>query len=181
MFPFLVSDQRLDLCKSSADDIEPVRGQIIVSLMSRDGPSGSGCPLAIVGPGGDVHGPTDGDEATPIFAMLKQTDALPEGWEERKTNNGRVYYVNHVTKSTQWDRPQTNANNLPPTNNTAQKSHQQTQAHENGDSLRASTSLNLSNGNVDEPSHHRISTADILSNKDNSNNLVRSNELNAKR
>lgn len=30
---------------------------------------------------------------------------LPDGWEERKTNNGRCYYVNHVTKSTQWERP----------------------------------------------------------------------------
>lgn len=30
-------DQHLDLNKSSADDIDPVKGQIIVSLMSRDG------------------------------------------------------------------------------------------------------------------------------------------------
>lgn len=31
---------------------------------------------------------------------------LPGGvWEERKTDQGRCYYVNHNTKSTQWERP----------------------------------------------------------------------------
>lgn len=95
-----VSDQRLDLCKGSADDIDPVRGQIIISLMSRDGSSSSGNPLAIVGPGGDIQGPNDENEH-----VTSVSDALPEGWEERKTSNGRIYYVNHVTKSTQWDRP----------------------------------------------------------------------------
>lgn len=39
--------------------MDPVKGQIIVSLMSRDGPSGSGNPVAIVGPMGDILGPND--------------------------------------------------------------------------------------------------------------------------
>lgn len=39
--------------------MDTVKGQIIVSLMSRDGPSGSGNPLAIVGPMGDILGPND--------------------------------------------------------------------------------------------------------------------------
>ncbi|KFB37895.1 AGAP000787-PA-like protein [Anopheles sinensis] len=30
---------------------------------------------------------------------------LPEGWEERLDANGRIYYVNHVARSTQWERP----------------------------------------------------------------------------
>lgn len=30
---------------------------------------------------------------------------LPTGWAVRKTKEGRVYYVNHLTKSTQWTRP----------------------------------------------------------------------------
>lgn len=68
--------------------------------MSRDGSSSSGNPLAIVGPGGDIQGPNDENEHS-----TSVNDALPEGWEERKTSNGRIYYVNHVTKSTQWDRP----------------------------------------------------------------------------
>lgn len=30
---------------------------------------------------------------------------LPEGWEERQDANGRTYYVNHVARETQWERP----------------------------------------------------------------------------
>ncbi|EAT37804.1 AAEL010256-PA, partial [Aedes aegypti] len=97
--------QRLELCKASHDDPDPVKGQIIVSLMSRDGTTG-GTPLAIVGPAGDVRGPDDDEE------ILK--DELPAGWEERLTQNNRVYYVNHVTKTTQWDRPTEPAGSLPP-------------------------------------------------------------------
>lgn len=73
--------------------------------MSRDGPSG-GNPIAIVGPSGDVQGPSEDDESG-MMAPLRDEPSpqLPDGWEERKTNNGRCYYVNHVTKSTQWERP----------------------------------------------------------------------------
>jgi hypothetical protein len=56
--------------------------------MPKDGPSG-GNPVEI------VHGLTEIETVA--------TDGLPEGWEERKTSIGRSYYVNHVTKSTQWD------------------------------------------------------------------------------
>lgn len=95
--------QRLDLCKSSPDDATPVRGQIIISLLSRDAITGSGNPLAIVGPAGEVHGP-DEEETTPL-EPLRTSNHLPEGWEERKTADGRSYYVNHVSKTTQWSRP----------------------------------------------------------------------------
>ncbi|XP_061599780.1 E3 ubiquitin-protein ligase NEDD4-like isoform X1 [Cololabis saira] len=30
---------------------------------------------------------------------------LPSGWEERQDNLGRIYYVNHETRTTQWHRP----------------------------------------------------------------------------
>ncbi|XP_015603684.1 E3 ubiquitin-protein ligase Nedd-4 isoform X2 [Cephus cinctus] len=30
---------------------------------------------------------------------------LPPGWEERQDANGRTYYVNHVARFTQWERP----------------------------------------------------------------------------
>ncbi|XP_052900364.1 E3 ubiquitin-protein ligase Nedd-4-like isoform X1 [Anopheles moucheti] len=33
------------------------------------------------------------------------TGELPQGWEERQDANGRTYYVNHVARSTQWERP----------------------------------------------------------------------------
>jgi len=91
--------QRLDLGKSSPDDPTPVKGQIIISLLSRDAITGSGNPLAIVGPAGEVRGPDD-DEVTE-----QRQSPLPDGWEDRRTPDGRVYYVNHVTKTTQWSRP----------------------------------------------------------------------------
>ena len=30
---------------------------------------------------------------------------LPEGWEKRSDKNGRVYFVNHSTRTTQWEDP----------------------------------------------------------------------------
>lgn len=93
-----VSVQCLDLGKASQDDSEPVRGQIIISLLSREGPCG-GTPLAIVGPLGDLRGPSDND------SVNTNSDDLPPGWEERRTQTGRLYYVNHITRSTQWIKP----------------------------------------------------------------------------
>ena len=31
---------------------------------------------------------------------------LPPGWEEKKTPDGKPYYVDHNTKTTHWERPQ---------------------------------------------------------------------------
>ncbi|MEQ2222876.1 hypothetical protein ILYODFUR_030953 [Ilyodon furcidens] len=31
---------------------------------------------------------------------------LPQGWEQRVDQNGRVYYVDHIEKRTTWDRPE---------------------------------------------------------------------------
>ena len=38
-------------------------------------------------PDHDVHGP------------------LPPGWEMAKTSAGQLYFMNHITKTTQWDDP----------------------------------------------------------------------------
>ncbi|KAH8254512.1 hypothetical protein KR032_010598 [Drosophila birchii] len=128
--------QRLDLGKLSPDDDELVRGQIIISLLSKDGP-GSGNPLAIVGPSGDVRGPSEDDSSE---------DSLPEGWEERRTDNGRIYYVNHATKSTQWDRPRH------PVGATSPQQRHNTHNGNNGDRqapagpTRSTTCTNLLNG-----------------------------------
>jgi len=79
--------QRLDLVSDASNPL-PVKGQIVVSLLSRDG-HGTGSLNAVVDPLGNLSCPLD----------------LPEGWEERRTNSGRVYYVNHYLRTTQWDRP----------------------------------------------------------------------------
>ena len=72
----------------------PVKGQIVISLLSRDG-HGTGSLNAVV----DKLGNLSCNAASAVEPFL------PEGWEERRAQNGRVYYVNHVTRSTQWERP----------------------------------------------------------------------------
>jgi len=42
----------------------------------------------------------------PVFVQnQEQLPLLPHGWEERQDANGRTYYVNHIARSTQWERP----------------------------------------------------------------------------
>nr|XP_020725868.1 NEDD4-like E3 ubiquitin-protein ligase WWP2 isoform X1 [Odocoileus virginianus texanus]XP_020725869.1 NEDD4-like E3 ubiquitin-protein ligase WWP2 isoform X1 [Odocoileus virginianus texanus] len=46
---------------------------------------------------------TSGTQQFPAAAQAP--DALPAGWEQRELPNGRVYYVDHNTKTTTWERP----------------------------------------------------------------------------
>ncbi|KAK6168947.1 hypothetical protein SNE40_020097 [Patella caerulea] len=82
--------QRLDLQRQNSDDSDAIRGQIVISLISRDR-------------GGAGPSVTDSTVITPTIPC--DPNELPEGWEERHTANGRVHYVNHITRSTQWERP----------------------------------------------------------------------------
>lgn len=153
--------QRLDLCKSTPDDPTPVRGQIIISLLSRDAITGSGNPLAIVGPAGEVHGPEEEDltttTSTTTTEQPRQTQsALPEGWEERKTADGRNYYVNHVSKTTQWSRPtlpaSASANSTNLTSTTTTTAAATTNGHHN------SSETNRTNSQQTAPGPSRSST-----------------------
>ncbi|XP_053693037.1 E3 ubiquitin-protein ligase Nedd-4-like isoform X1 [Sabethes cyaneus] len=38
-------------------------------------------------------------------AVVNVESALPAGWEERQDAIGRTYYVNHIARTTQWERP----------------------------------------------------------------------------
>ncbi|XP_043193769.1 E3 ubiquitin-protein ligase SMURF2-like isoform X2 [Amphibalanus amphitrite] len=87
-------DQQMELRKSSSQDADYLRGKVILSLLSRDGNGGNGGSHNVV-----VN--TQG-----MISALSIQDELAEGWEERCAPNGRPYYVNHVTRSTQWERPQ---------------------------------------------------------------------------
>lgn len=144
--------QRLDLTKASQDDSEPVKGQIIISLLSRDGQSG-GTPLAIVGPQGELRGPANRD-VSPV-----DNDQLPPGWEERRTLDGRLYYVNHITKMTQWTRPVTNAKNRnapPPRNNPARN-------NQNVDNQNDNNTVNNNTEEVITPSSSTSPTTPVVS------------------
>lgn len=85
------ADQCLELCEDGSGETCGVRGQVIVSLLSRDGArgepasaAGEGSPLAVVGPAGDVRTPRD----PPINTNVPQLP-LPPHWEERFTSSGR--------------------------------------------------------------------------------------------
>ncbi|XP_063052720.1 NEDD4-like E3 ubiquitin-protein ligase WWP2 isoform X2 [Engraulis encrasicolus] len=47
--------------------------------------------------------PSNPDQPTP--ALEPMPDSLPAGWEQRVLPHGRVYYVDHNTKTTTWERP----------------------------------------------------------------------------
>ncbi|XP_062856312.1 NEDD4-like E3 ubiquitin-protein ligase WWP2 isoform X2 [Trichomycterus rosablanca] len=50
-------------------------------------------------PPSDMAPPTEDQQAQPV------AETLPEGWEQRVLPHGRVYYVDHNTKTTTWERP----------------------------------------------------------------------------
>jgi E3 ubiquitin ligase SMURF1/2 len=76
--------QRLKLSHTSPDEEEGIRGQLILSLTSRD------------------HTHT---QPSSLSVLQPQPNELPEGWECRRTPDSRQYYINHYDRSTQWDRP----------------------------------------------------------------------------
>ncbi|XP_075795882.1 NEDD4-like E3 ubiquitin-protein ligase WWP2 [Pelodiscus sinensis] len=54
---------------------------------------------------GEPEQPAPGPGTQPPLAAAPTLDALPPGWEQRELPNGRVYYVDHNTKTTTWERP----------------------------------------------------------------------------
>ncbi|XP_077424063.1 NEDD4-like E3 ubiquitin-protein ligase WWP2 isoform X1 [Vanacampus margaritifer] len=48
---------------------------------------------------------TSRTEQTSNGTTVHQTELLPTGWEQRVLPHGRVYYVDHNTKTTTWARP----------------------------------------------------------------------------
>uniref|UniRef100_A0A8C4E1T3 E3 ubiquitin-protein ligase n=1 Tax=Dicentrarchus labrax TaxID=13489 RepID=A0A8C4E1T3_DICLA len=42
-----------------------------------------------------------------IFGEFDPLGPLPHGWEKRTDTNGRVYFVHHPTRTTQWEDPRT--------------------------------------------------------------------------
>ncbi|XP_028815015.1 NEDD4-like E3 ubiquitin-protein ligase WWP1 [Denticeps clupeoides] len=49
---------------------------------------------------------SDGTKPRQAVPNMGTTDPLPPGWEQRKDQHGRTYYVDHNTRTTTWERPQ---------------------------------------------------------------------------
>ena len=51
-----------------------------------------------------------GSETSPATpATIPEAEGLPEGWEAKRLNTGMVLYINHITRTTQFERPEANA------------------------------------------------------------------------
>lgn len=132
--------QRLDLQRNNSDDNDNVRGQIVISLISRDR-------------GGS--GPVNTDASGIPPSIPSDPNELPEGWEERRTASGRVHYVNHITRTTQWERPTRPASECMRNSITVNTS-QASQSTSNRTSNNNNTST--SNNNEEPPLPRRRST-----------------------
>ncbi|KAL0849133.1 hypothetical protein ABMA28_013482 [Loxostege sticticalis] len=75
------------------------------------GPSGSSAALASgTVPGGTPGAAAQAAPAGGVGSAVAADDplgALPAGWERRVQPDGRVYYVNHKNRTTQWEDPRT--------------------------------------------------------------------------
>ncbi|XP_077144642.1 NEDD4-like E3 ubiquitin-protein ligase WWP2 [Ranitomeya variabilis] len=74
-------------------------GSALTSGVSSSTPSpGLGLP-----PGANVE--SSETQSLLSSAATPSSDGLPSGWEQRQLSSGRVYYVDHNTKTTTWERP----------------------------------------------------------------------------
>ncbi|XP_030281501.1 NEDD4-like E3 ubiquitin-protein ligase WWP2 isoform X2 [Sparus aurata] len=71
--------------------------------------SGSPSPgqdaLGLAAPSEPSPNTTSTPEQTSNSTTESTTEVLPAGWEQRVLPHGRVYYVDHNTKTTTWERP----------------------------------------------------------------------------
>ncbi|KAA3675739.1 NEDD4-like E3 ubiquitin-protein ligase WWP1, partial [Paragonimus westermani] len=63
-------------------------------------------------PGGIVPSMTATNTTQPN-AAADLYGPLPDGWEQRRDPQGRPYFVNHVSRTTQWEDPRVQGNPLP--------------------------------------------------------------------
>ena len=66
-------------------------------------------------PGFETYEPPTKDESIwkNIIINAALLGPLPPGWEETHTQEGQKYYMNHITKSTQWEDPRITVSQLP--------------------------------------------------------------------
>ncbi|XP_051170026.1 E3 ubiquitin-protein ligase Su(dx) [Leptopilina boulardi] len=66
-----------------------------------------GAPMAVAGPSSTSATATTTTQLATVDTEDDALGPLPAGWERRKQPEGRVYYVNHKNRTTQWEDPRT--------------------------------------------------------------------------
>jgi E3 ubiquitin ligase SMURF1/2 len=136
-------DQRLDLHKFREEDQDIVRGQIVISLLSRDGSRAAGGRLQ------NVVISDSGNSSAHSHNCAIINDDLPDGWTECRTSSGRVYYVNHEARATQWDKPTNSSlNDTRRNNHNVQQSNTNNNSSNNGSNSNTNTNNNNSNSEL---------------------------------
>eukprot|EP00088_Acartia_fossae_P069938 TRINITY_DN9237_c0_g1_i1.p1 TRINITY_DN9237_c0_g1~~TRINITY_DN9237_c0_g1_i1.p1 ORF type:complete len:874 (-),score=165.88 TRINITY_DN9237_c0_g1_i1:8-2629(-) len=74
-------------------------------MLETTGAGGSGTSQATGAEGAETGVDASATIADNEDSAENQTQPLPAGWEERQDANGRTYYVNHIERTTQWQRP----------------------------------------------------------------------------
>ncbi|CAK6975114.1 NEDD4-like E3 ubiquitin-protein ligase WWP2 isoform X2 [Scomber scombrus] len=80
-------------------------GRSPAASSSSSSPSPGQDALSSVTPAEPGPNATSSTEQANSSATESTTDTLPAGWEQRVLPHGRVYYVDHNTKTTTWERP----------------------------------------------------------------------------
>ncbi|VDP91510.1 unnamed protein product [Echinostoma caproni] len=81
----------------------PVPCSTRTSVVERASISG---PSNVTEPGASLTPETNGvTQSVDDSSVELVEEPLPPGWDERRDQNGRTYYIDHVNKRTQWDRP----------------------------------------------------------------------------
>ncbi|XP_075045216.1 NEDD4-like E3 ubiquitin-protein ligase WWP2 isoform X2 [Mixophyes fleayi] len=102
--------------KSQMDpnDITVVNGEGAPTPGTNDTtPAGGALPSGVIGSAPspasglptEENGGSSETQSVPSTAATPALDGLPSGWEQRELSNGRVYFVDHNTKTTTWERP----------------------------------------------------------------------------
>nr|XP_008162389.1 NEDD4-like E3 ubiquitin-protein ligase WWP2 [Chrysemys picta bellii] len=94
---------------AGATDAEEERSVVGVTsppaAVSSETPGSTAATLPASSVPGEPEEPAPASGTQSPQAAAQALEALPPGWEQRELPNGRVYYVDHNTKTTTWERP----------------------------------------------------------------------------
>ncbi|XP_050314008.1 E3 ubiquitin-protein ligase HECW2-like [Anthonomus grandis grandis] len=82
----------------------------------------------------------------PTDVTVEHEDPLPPSWEARMDSHGRVFYIDHATRTTSWTRP--GANNCNPSNIVGAEQHRRQLDRRYQSIRRTISSTRLENGDL---------------------------------